>query len=235
MTSFCNHFGEYSKHKSPKEAFELIKFKHGIVKNKFTIPINDWIDTKFRVESQTDMKKNLGISILSITNKMKLWYGVNHSHSVTWKQNKFSGSVSLDKSFLDDKINVSASSSISDEGVTMPSINVSTSKLYEDIDLSFGIDMGSGMFDTNITRQVGNISYGLGARTDGETLTISPKFVFSFWNGLQLNLFGGISSDGNIDTNIGMTYKFSKRSHIHIFLSSSWKEWDTLSHNCMIV
>ena len=123
---FCNHYHYFNKNKNARSAYDLIDYRQAVLSTNFKIPIASWIHGDVSINTQSDMRRSLGISLMSYTNTFTFRNSFEISNSLNLKESGSSLSGELYKGLFDDKVGLRASIEFDKNGFSSPSISAST-------------------------------------------------------------------------------------------------------------
>ena len=115
-----------NKWRNQGKLYELIDYKQAVLSTNFKIPIASWIHGEVAINSQSDMRRSLGLSSMSYTNIFTFRNSFEISNSFNLKETGSSFGTELYKGLFDDKVSLRLSMDLDKNGFSKPSLSAST-------------------------------------------------------------------------------------------------------------
>lgn len=214
LEKFCNLYADYKKH-NRDDVYQLIEYRQAVMSSSFKIPIADWISGEVTVNSQTDMRKSLGISSLSYENTMSFPNDWELSNTLNIRPSGNSIDTELYKGLFDNKIGLRASITYDADGFSLPSLSAS-----------------SGLSTT-----VGGYNIGFNTKISDDSVSVTPHIGFKLQEDITFSASTGVTFKENLismNSNIGLTYHLSNSSNVGLFFTTNTSNFH-LKVTCMIV
>jgi len=194
--------------------------------SSFKIPIASWLSGEVSVTTQSDMRKNLGISKVTYTNNIKIGDDWEISNAINIGSNDFKIDNEISTKILN-TIGVSASFEYDKNGFTNPSFWAST-RVGNNTDLKFGINLEDGSHSTTVDTKFGRYNIGSTIKLGDNLISLSPHIGFKIYDDMNFSGSFTIAKEDDIvwSTNAGITYKFSNNNSFGVYFNTTGKNSD---------